>query len=266
MHHRAVAVEIQRTKQARVAAATVVFVILRNCLVCLHVLLLPNLFLNKMISVCVYSAAAMFGPYGAFMPENLAAFAAGLNPASVLNAAFGGSGTGSIPTNPISANNFASRSLHPSTGLNDLYSAMRLPQQPPNPLLTITSATAATSGNIIERNGTKQHYSFHCDSFNPSPSPSSLQPYTFPADTFDSVGCPRRTKILSSLIHGDVVCAVTISDQNKHVYTGGKGCVKIWDLKESISNNENSNGRTSPLTISKPIAQFECLVKQNFEI
>jgi hypothetical protein len=216
-----------------------------------------------MISVCVYSAAAIFGPYGAFMPENLAAFAAGLNPASVLNAAFGGSGPGGSPTNPISANNFASRSLHPATGLNDLYSAMRIPQQQQqqNPLLTITSTTAATSGNLIERNGTKQHYSFHCDSLDPSPSPSSLQPYTFPSDTFDSSGCPRRTKVLSSLIHGDVVCAVTISDQNKHIYTGGKGCVKIWDLKESTTNNTNSNGRTSPLTLSKPLGQFECLVK-----
>ena len=140
------------------------------------------------------------------MPENLAAFAAGLNPASalnpasVLNAAFGGSIPGSNPTNPILTNNFASRSLHPPTGLNDLYSAMRLPQQQQqqqqNPLLTITSTTAATSGNIIERNGTKQHYSFHCDSFDSSPPSSSLQPYTFPSDAFDSLGCPRRTKIL----------------------------------------------------------------------
>ncbi len=215
-----------------------------------------------MISVCVYSAAAMFGPYGAFTPENLAAFAAGLNPASVLNATFGGNIPGTNPTNPNSTNNFPSRSLHPATALNDLYSAMRLPQQQhqqQNPLLTLTSAAAAASGNLIERNGTKQHYSFHCDSFDPSS--TSLQPYTFPSDAFDSPSCPRRTRILSSLIHGDVVCAVTISDQNKHIYTGGKGCVKIWDLKESTNQQSIVNGRTSPLTISKPIGQFECLVK-----
>jgi hypothetical protein len=205
-----------------------------------------------MISVCVYSAAAMFGQYGAFIPENLAAFAAGLNPASVLNAAFAGGSTSSIPN---ATNNFASR---PSTGLNELYSAMRIPQQQQQQqqpsLSTVTSPSAAASGNIFERNGTKQHYSFHCDSS------SAIQPYTFPSDTFDSVGCPRGTRILSSLIHGDVVCAVTISDQNKHIYTGGKGCVKIWDLKESTNNN--SNGRSSPVTISKPIGQFECLVKE----
>ena len=169
------------------------------------------------------------------MPENLAAFAAGLN------TAFSG--------NP-------SRS-----SLNDLYSTMRLPQQQQQPQPQqqnlITSPTAATSGNLIERNGTKQHYSFHCDSYDPSPSSSSLQPYTFPSDTFEASDCPRRTKILSNLIHGDVVCAVTISDLNKHIYTGGKGCVKIWDLKESTKENNNS-----PLTITKPLGQFDCLVRR----
>ncbi|CAF0849858.1 unnamed protein product [Adineta steineri] len=210
--------------------------------------------------------AAMFGPYGAFMPENLAAFAAGLNPTSVLNAAFAGnSGIGINPTNPNLTNNFASRSLHPPTALNDLYSAMRIPpQQQQSSLLTVTSPAAAASGNIFERNGTKQHYSFHCDSFDSSPSSSSLQPYTFPSDAFDSSGCPRRIKVLSSLIHGDVVCAVTISDQNKHIYTGGKGCVKIWDLKESINTNSISNGRNSPLTINKPFGQFECLSRDAY--
>jgi len=187
-----------------------------------------------MISVCVYSAAAPFGPYGAFMPENLAAFAAGLN------TAFGGNSAG------------PSRS-----SLNDLYSAMRIPQQQQQSL--ITSTNAASSGNLVEKNGTKQHYSFHCDSYDSSPSPSSLQPYTFPSDAFEMTDCPRRTKILSHLIHGDVVCAVTISDLNKHIYTGGKGCVKIWDLKESTKDNNNS-----PMTINKPIGQFECLVNYFF--
>ena len=204
-----------------------------------------------MISVCVYSAAAMFGPYGAFMPENLAAFAAGLNPASVLSAAFAGgvNSNGNVPTN-------LSRSGNPSApNLNDLYAAMRMPQGQ----MSMNSTTAAASGNLMERNGTKQHYSFHCDSYDTVPPPTSLQPFTFPADTFESVGCPRRTRILSSLIHGDVVCAVTISDQNKHIYTGGKGCVKVWDLKESLHSTA-VNGRSSPLTISKPIGQFECLV------
>ncbi len=165
------------------------------------------------------------------MPENLAAFAAGLN------TAFGGN-----PSGP-------SRS-----SLNDLYSAMRIPQQQQPSL--ITSANAAASGNSIERNGIKQHYSFHCDSYDASPSASQLQPFTFPSDVYDATDCPRKIKILSHLTHGDVVCAVTISDLNKHIYTGGKGCVKIWDLKESTKDNNNS-----PMTMNKPIGQFECLVK-----
>lgn len=171
------------------------------------------------------------------MPENFAVFAAGLNNA------FAG--------NPAAAA-AASRST-----LNDLYSAMRIPAPPPASL--ITSANAAASGNLIERNGNKQHYSFHCESYDPSPSSSALQPFTFPSDAFEANDCPRRTKILSHLLHGDVVCAVTISDLNKHIYTGGKGCVKIWDLKESTTSS------AAPMTISKPIGQFECLVRQSHE-
>ena len=166
------------------------------------------------------------------MPENLAALAAGF--------------TSALGGNP-------SASSRPS--LNDLYSSIRLPQQ----TNLITSTSAASSGNLIERNGTKQHYSFHCDSYDPSPSASSLQPYTFPSDTSELNDGPRRTKILSHLIHGDVVCAVTISDLNKHIYTGGKGCVKIWDLKESTKENANL-----PMTINKPIGQFECLSRDAY--
>ena len=180
--------------------------------------------------MCVSSAATPFGPYGAFMPENLAAIAAGLN------TAFGG--------NPIGSSR---------ASLNEFYSAMRMPPQQS----LLTSANATTSGNLFERNATKQHYAFHCDSYDPSVSSTSLQPFTFPSDAFETIDCPRRTKTLSHLIHGDVVCAVTISDLNKHIYTGGKGCVKIWDLKESIKDNNNA-----PMTTNKPIGQFECLVKK----
>ncbi|CAF1178491.1 unnamed protein product [Rotaria sordida] len=171
--------------------------------------------------------AAPFGPYGAFMPENLAAFAVGLN------TAFTGNSTSSTRNT-----------------LNDFYSAMRLPQQQQQQQSLLISANAATSGNLIERNGNKQHYSYHCDSYD-SPS-SALQPFIFPSDTFDTNDCPRRIKTLSYLQHGDVVCAVTISDLNKHIYTGGKGCVKIWDLKESTKDN------------NKPIGQFECLSRDAY--
>ena len=226
-HHPA---EVQRTNLVH----GVVSDIPPNYLVREHLVLLnQTLSVSLAAAVAAAAAAAPFGPYGAFMPENFAAFAAGLNNA------FAG--------NPAAAA-AASRST-----LNDLYSAMRIPAAPPASL--ITSANAAASGNLLERNGTKQHYSFQCDSYDPSPSSSALQPFTFPSDAFEASDCPRRTKILSHLLHGDVVCAVTISDLNKHIYTGGKGCVKIWDLKESTASS------TSPTTISKPIGQFECLVR-----
>jgi hypothetical protein len=45
-----------------------------------------------------------------------------------------------------------------------------------------------------------------------------------------------------------VVCAVTISNPTRHVYTGGKGCVKVWD----ISHPGNKS----------PVSQLDCLVSK----
>jgi groucho len=61
---------------------------------------------------------------------------------------------------------------------------------------------------------------------------------------------PRQLKLLNTLPHGEVVCAVTISNPTRHVYTGGKGCVKIWDIGAAIM---------------KPIQQLDCLVCFNFK-
>lgn len=54
-----------------------------------------------------------------------------------------------------------------------------------------------------------------------------LQPVTFPHDALMGPGIPRIARKMHDLQHGEVVCAVTISNQNRHVYTGGKGCVKV---------------------------------------
>ena len=43
-----------------------------------------------------------------------------------------------------------------------------------------------------------------------------------------------------------VVCAVTISNPTRHVYTGGKGCVKVWDISQSGNKS--------------PVSQLDCLV------
>ena len=70
----------------------------------------------------------------------------------------------------------------------------------------------------------KPTYSFHVSS------DGSVQPAAFPPDALASPGVPRQVKLINSLAHGEVVCAVTISNPTRHVYTGGKGCVKIWDI------------------------------------
>ncbi|CAF0875299.1 unnamed protein product [Didymodactylos carnosus] len=162
-------------------------------------------------------------PYG-FVPENLAFAGQLLNSANALSAAFGPA---------------AARGSSLST-LNDLYSVMRVP--PPS------SSNAPVTGNGSERSG-KTHYAFHTDS-----DPSQFEPCNFPPDAFEGVGLPKRTRILKTLVHGDVVCAVTISESTKHIYTGGKGCVKVWDLKESTTNS----------FVNKPIAQFECLNRDSY--
>ena len=73
----------------------------------------------------------------------------------------------------------------------------------------------------------------------------SIQPASFPGDALSSPGVPRQLKLLNTLPHGEVVCAVTISNPTRHVYTGGKGCVKIWDIGSQVI---------------KPIQQLDCLV------
>lgn len=73
-----------------------------------------------------------------------------------------------------------------------------------------------------------------------------MQPVPFPHDALAGPGIPRHARQINTLSHGEVVCAVTISDPTRHVYTGGKGCVKIWDISQ-------------PGTKS-PISQLDCLV------
>ena len=60
----------------------------------------------------------------------------------------------------------------------------------------------------------------------------------FPPDALMGLGIPQQGRQINSLPHGDVVCAVTMSNPTKYVYTGGKALVvggeastlSIWDL------------------------------------
>ncbi|XP_035748245.1 transducin-like enhancer protein 1 [Egretta garzetta] len=63
-------------------------------------------------------------------------------------------------------------------------------------------------------------------------------------------GPPRHARQLHTLTHGEVVCAVTISNSTRHVYTGGKGCVKVWDV-----------GQPGTKTA---VAQLDCLNRDNY--
>ncbi|XP_012156971.1 protein groucho isoform X3 [Ceratitis capitata] len=92
--------------------------------------------------------------------------------------------------------------------------------------------------------GGKPAYSFHMNG------EGSLQPVPFPADALIGVGIPRHARQINTLSHGEVVCAVTISNPTKYVYTGGKGCVKVWDISQP--NNKN------------PVSQLDCLQRDNY--
>ncbi|EDV26271.1 uncharacterized protein TRIADDRAFT_49955 [Trichoplax adhaerens] len=69
------------------------------------------------------------------------------------------------------------------------------------------------------------------------------QPAQFPQDALMDSEIPRHVRLMGSLNHGEVVCAVTISDRSKHVFTGGKGCVKVWDINQ----------------LNKTVSVLECL-------
>eukprot|EP00061_Rhincodon_typus_P016973 g45459.t1 len=87
--------------------------------------------------------------------------------------------------------------------------------------------------------GGKPAYSFHVSA------DGQMQPVPFPPDALIGPGIPRHARQMNSLSHGEVVCAVTISNPTRHVYTGGKGCVKVWD----ISHPGNKS----------PVSQLDCL-------
>lgn len=87
-------------------------------------------------------------------------------------------------------------------------------------------------------------YSFHVSA------DGQMQPVPFPSDALVGTGIPRHARQLHTLAHGEVVCAVTISSSTQHVYTGGKGCVKVWDVGQPGSKT--------------PVAQLDCLVRMGF--
>lgn len=89
-------------------------------------------------------------------------------------------------------------------------------------------------------------YSFY------SPADGQAQPTPFPPDALSAPGIPRNVRPVTSFNQGEVVCAVTISNPTKFVYTGGKGCIKVWDITQI------NNGSVKPLT------QLDCFQPDNY--
>uniref|UniRef100_A0A8C9VRM3 TLE family member 2, transcriptional corepressor a n=1 Tax=Scleropages formosus TaxID=113540 RepID=A0A8C9VRM3_SCLFO len=90
----------------------------------------------------------------------------------------------------------------------------------------------------------KPAYSFHVSA------DGQMQPVPFPPDALLGPGIPRHARQIHTLNHGEVVCAVTISTSTRNVYTGGKGCVKVWDISQPGSKS--------------PMAQLDCLNRDNY--
>ncbi|XP_074834721.1 transducin-like enhancer protein 2 isoform X3 [Carettochelys insculpta] len=103
---------------------------------------------------------------------------------------------------------------------------------------------SAVSSSLPAVPGGKPAYSFHVSA------EGQMQPVPFPPDALIGTGIPRHARQLHTLTHGEVVCAVTISSSTQHVYTGGKGCVKVWDVGQAGAKT--------------PVAQLDCLNRDNY--
>ncbi|XP_068775801.1 transducin-like enhancer protein 2 isoform X4 [Struthio camelus] len=103
---------------------------------------------------------------------------------------------------------------------------------------------SSLSSSLSTIPGGKPAYSFHVSA------DGQMQPVPFPPDALIGSGIPRHARQLHTLTHGEVVCAVTISNSTQHVYTGGKGCVKVWDV-----------GQPGTKTA---VAQLDCLNRDNY--
>ncbi|KZC10187.1 Protein groucho, partial [Dufourea novaeangliae] len=139
----------------------------------------------------------------------------------------------------------ASRVYHPPSsqqtpppGYQDLPSRGNEPPQSSSPYSNLPYARTSM--------GLDRAISFHANG------EGEMQPVAFPTDALIGPGIPRHARQINTLTHGEVVCAVTISNPTKYVYTGGKGCVKVWDI------GHEGGGST------KPVSQLDCLQRNNY--
>ncbi|XP_057309503.1 transducin-like enhancer protein 1 [Hydractinia symbiolongicarpus] len=141
---------------------------------------------------------------------------------------------GPYPPFPHSVSNDVSPGIHP-----DMLRAQRV-QPVFDPTRPIGGMLPNFPSNIPSG---KPAHSFHCMG------EGTWLPVPFPPDALLGPNIPRHARQLSTLNHGEVVCAVTVSNPTRHVYTGGKGCVKVWDINQALGQS----------TINKPVSTLECL-------
>ncbi|KAH9413035.1 TLE family member transcriptional corepressor groucho [Dermatophagoides pteronyssinus] len=148
---------------------------------------------------------------------------------------------GAPPPHPIPADLSAAAGLYSQSLHNNMPPGYPrgLPYSDPHPSLRLTPGFPAP-GAI---SGGKPAYSFHVSG------EGQINPVPFPADALLAQGIPRHARQISTLNHGEVVCAVTISNPTKYVYTGGKGCVKVWDISQPTA---------------KHVSQLDCLPRDNY--
>lgn len=113
--------------------------------------------------------------------------------------------------------------------------------RPPPPVVSLAQNGVPTNGSAG-----KPAYSFHANGEGP------VGPVHFPTDALVGPGIPRHARQINTLHHGEVVCAVTISNPTKYVYTGGKGCVKVWDVAHPGNKT--------------PVSQLDCLVSDEMHV
>jgi len=139
------------------------------------------------------------------------------------------------------------------------------PPRPPggpgygDPTATQSRGASMNSNGLGALPGGKPAYSFHVGG------DGVVQPVPFPPDALVGPGIPRAARPLSTLPHGEVVCAVTISSPTKYVYTGGKGCVKVWDISQFFGNSGSGGSNSSSSAKNPvPVSQLDCLQRDNY--
>ena len=85
----------------------------------------------------------------------------------------------------------------------------------------------------------------------------SRQKVQFPPDALH--GVPRTVRPVLSLLHGEVVCALAVDDPTGLVYTGGRGCVKVWEMK-----GMNGVSASGPQVKDEPFSTLECLQRDSY--